>query len=74
MEAGAQHHTPHFHAYYLEFTAVFSINPIDVIAGQIPKKQQRLVEAWTELHINELNEDWENLQNGKLPKPIEPLK
>jgi len=74
MEAGAQHHTPHFHAYYQEFTAIYSIDQIELIAGQFPKKQQRLVEAWAELHVSELKEDWDNLQNGKLPKPIEPLK
>jgi len=74
MEAGAQHHILHFHAYYQDFTALFSIDQIDLIAGQFPKKQQRLVEAWAELHKNELKDDWENLQNGKLPKPIEPLK
>ncbi len=74
MEAGIQHHTPHFHAYYQENTAVFSIDPVELVAGSFPKKQQRLVEAWAELHINEIKEDWELLQNGILPNPIEPLK
>jgi hypothetical protein len=74
MEVGIQHHTPHFHAYYQEYTAVFSIFPVELIAGTLPKKQQRLVEAWAELHINELEEDWRLLQDGTMPKPIEPLK
>ena len=74
MEAGIQHHTPHFHAYYQEQTSVFSIEPIELIAGSLPKRQQRLVEAWAELHISELMDDWQRLQNGILPKPIEPLK
>jgi hypothetical protein len=30
-EAGAQHHTPHFHAYYQEATAIFSIDPIELM-------------------------------------------
>jgi len=74
MEAGIQHHTPHYHVYYQEHTCIYSIEPIEMIAGMIPKKQQRLVEAWAELHTLELREDWECLQKGELPQPIEPLK
>jgi hypothetical protein len=74
LEAGVQHHTPHFHAYYQDEAAVFSIKPIDLIAGNLPKKQHRLVDAWAELHEEELLRDWYLLQSGKLPNPIEPLK
>jgi hypothetical protein len=73
MEAGAQHHVPHFHAYYQEAVAVYGINPIDLISGELPKRQQRMVEAWAELHQNELLEDWARLQAGQLPRPIPPL-
>ena len=74
LEAGIQHHTPHFHAYYQNEVGVFSIEPVDLIAGNLPIKQRRLVEAWAELHVSELNRDWELLQSGQLPIPIEPLK
>lgn len=74
LEAGIQHHTPHFHAYYQEHVAVIGIGAIEILAGSLPRKQQRLVEAWAELHREELLEDWERLQNGIIPKPIEPLK
>ena len=73
-ETGAQHHTPHFHAYYQENTAIFSIDPIELMEGSIPKRQLRLIEAWAELHQNELISDWELLQSGQRPVPIEPLK
>jgi hypothetical protein len=33
MEVGAPHHVPHFHTYYQDAAAVFSLDPIDVIAG-----------------------------------------
>jgi len=36
--------------------------------------QQRLVEAWAELHVTELSADWDLLQTGQSPLPIEPLK
>ena len=73
MEAGEPHHLPHFHAYYQEDVAVFSLNPIDMIAGSLPRRQRRLVEAWAELHVEELAADWERLQTGETPVPIDPL-
>ncbi len=73
MEAGVQHSIPHFHAYYQKQATVFSINPVELIAGNFPLRQKRLVEAWAELHQEELQKDWERLQSGKLPEPIEPL-
>ncbi|TAK63894.1 MAG: DUF4160 domain-containing protein [Bacteroidetes bacterium] len=54
MGTGIQHNTPHFHAYYQDDVAVYSINPIEIIAGSLPKRQERLVEAWAELHQQEL--------------------
>ena len=73
MEVGAPHHLPHFHAYYQDDEAVFSLNPIELIAGSLPRRQQRLVEAWAELHFAELLADWERLQSGRRPLPIAPL-
>ena len=73
MEAGVQHHRPHFHAYYGDDIAVYSLDSIEVLAGQLPKRQQRLVEAWAELHQAELEEDWQRLQAGQPPEPIAPL-
>ncbi len=74
METGVQHHTPHFHIYFQQDVAVFSIEPIELIAGTLPRRQQRLVEAWAELHQMELKKDWDLLQDGHLPVPIQPLK
>lgn len=73
-EVGATHHRAHFHAYYQEHVAVVSIDPIEIISGSLPRRQQRLVEAWAELHQPELVADWERLQGGQAPVPIEPLK
>jgi len=73
MEAGLPHHTPHFHAYYREAVAVYSINPVELISGELPRRQQRMVEAWAELHQDALFEDWRRLQAGQLPQPIAPL-
>jgi hypothetical protein len=65
---------PHFHAYYQESVAVFSISPVEIMTGSTPQRQQRLIEAWAELHQEELLADWNLLQEGKRPAPIDPLR
>ena len=73
-EPRSQHHRPHFHAYYQDDVGIFSIDPVELMAGSLPKRQRRLVEAWAELHQAELLADWKKLQEGRLPEPIDPLK
>ena len=73
MEVQVPHHVPHFHAYYQDDVAVFSLEPIELIAGSLPRRQRRLVEAWAELHEDELMADWQRLQDGQAPLAIEPL-
>src|ERR1051326_4365827 len=73
VEAGAPHHTPHFHAYYAGKVAVYQIQPVELISGALPRRQTRLVEAWAELHETELLAAWRRLQDGQLPRPIPPL-
>lgn len=73
MEPGGQHHKPHFHAYYGDDVAIYALSPIELIAGSLPRRQQRFVEAWAELHEEELLGDWELLQSGQVPLPIAPL-
>ena len=72
-EPAERHHTPHFHAYHGEHVAVFSISPLALITGSVPQRQQRLVEAWAELHTDELLAAWQLLEEGRKPSPIVPL-
>ena len=72
-EPQAPHYRPHFHAYYQEDVGVYAIDTIELIAGQLPRRQHRLVEAWAELHQRELLADWERLQSGQMPFKIDPL-
>lgn len=72
-EANTPHHRPHFHAYYQDDVAIYGVDQVELITGFLPRRQQRLVEAWAELHQEELREDWERLQRGRRPLPIEPL-
>ena len=74
VEFNMPHHVPHFHAYYQDDAAIYSIDPVELIAGSLPKRQHRLVEAWAELRRAELLADWRRLQEGGKPQAIEPLK
>ena len=73
-EPGEPHHLPHFHVYYQNYVAVYSIDPVEMIGGALPRHQRRLVEAWAELHQGELRENWERLQRGQMPYKIAPLR
>ena len=73
-EPSAPHHSPHFHAYYQNHQAVFNIGTIEIIGGNLPQREIRLVEAWAELHQGELLENWQRLQAGEAPYKIAPLR
>ena len=73
VETGGQHHRSHFHAYYGDDVAIYTLSPIELMAGSLPRRQRRLVEAWAELHEDELLADWQLLQSGQVSLPIAPL-
>jgi len=73
FEPRARHHAPHFHAFYQGQLAAFGIDPVELMAGNFPLKQQRLIEAWAEIHQEELRAAWEALQAGRAPEKIDPL-
>lgn len=70
----AEHNPPHFHAYYQEYKALVDITSCEIIEGNLPAKQAKLVLAWAELHKDELTADWALASKGELPFKIEPLK
>lgn len=67
------HHLPHIHAKYAEFEASISIQDGEILGGELPRKQLRLVQAWIELHRDELQADWEIAVSGENPYKIAPL-
>jgi hypothetical protein len=72
-EAATRHRSPHFHVYYQDNMAVYGIDPVRRISGSVPLRQRRLVEAWAELHHQELQANWNRLMAGRKPAPISPL-
>jgi hypothetical protein len=73
-EIESPHHRPHLHAQYQDAQVVLALDTIEVLAGQLPRRQQRLLEAWVELHQAELLAAWQAAQSGRSPPKIEPLR
>lgn len=74
VEAGERHHRPHFHVYYQGHASIIAIEPVEILAGNLPSKQERLALAWASIHESELRRCWNRLQAGQLPGKIEPLR
>ena len=72
--APKEHNPPHIHVYYQDDTASFEIESGEILKGKIPTKQTRMVQAWIEIHKDELLADWKLCQNKEQPFKIEPLK
>ena len=69
-----QHHSPHLHAEYAGERAVFGILQGQVIAGNLPVAKVRLVQAWIEIHRDELLADWSLAVQGEDVFRIDPLR
>ncbi len=67
------HNLPHLHAKYAEFEASINLADGELLAGELPRKQLRLVQAWVELNRDALMADWELARSGQLPFKIDPL-
>jgi hypothetical protein len=65
-----QHHFPHIHVRYNENEAVFKIPEGDLMEGSL----LRMVQAWIEIHRDELMGDWTLAINGQEVYKIDPLK
>lgn len=72
--APKEHNPAHIHAYYQDYKIIIGIHNCEVIDGYFPVRQLRLIQAWIEIHKDELLADWALCQNGEKPFQIEPLK
>ncbi len=69
-----QHNSPHIHVHYQDDSAIIELPTGAVIEGKLPKSKQKLVDAWVEIHRDELMADWELALNGEPVFKIDPLK
>lgn len=68
-----KHHQPHIHAEYQGAMAAFNIETGDILSGSIPANKSRLVQAWIEIHRDELMADWQLAITGERIFKIKPL-
>ena len=69
-----RHHQPHIHVEFSGEEAVISIPDGEVIEGSIRGNKLKLVQAWIEIHRDELVADWELAVSGQPPFAIDPLR
>jgi hypothetical protein len=69
-----EHNPPHIHVRYQNESAIFSIPSGDMTEGKFSSRNIRLVQAWIELHREELMMNWELCRNDEQPYKIEPLR
>lgn len=69
-----QHTIPHIHVRYQGEEVVVSVPQGDVLEGKIPVSKMKLLQAWIELHKDELVANWELAVSGQQPYKIEPLR
>lgn len=64
---------PHFHATYGGKEILVSIHDIEILEGELPSKQEKMVLGWAAFHQTELEEDWELAAQKQELFPIAPL-
>ncbi len=72
-EVGGKHNMPHIHAEYSGDEIVITLDGT-ILEGGIPKNKLKLLEAWMEIHREDLEANWKLLTNGEQFFRIDPLK
>ncbi len=69
-----RHQLPHIHVQYGDEEAVISIPDGEVIEGSIRANKLKLLQAWIEIHQEDLMADWQLAVNGQPVFKIDPLR
>ena len=72
-ENGTRHNLPHIHAEYSGNEVVVALDGT-ILEGEIPKARMKLLDAWMEIHREDLNANWRLLSNGEQFFRIDPLR
>lgn len=72
-EMGGRHNIPHIHAEYSGEEIVVALDGT-VLEGNFPKNKMKLLDAWMEIHREDLEANWKLLSNGEQFFRIDPLK
>lgn len=68
-----KHHTQHVHIEYGDYEASFDFDS-NIIAGSLPNKQRKMVEAWVLMHQDELKSLWKVINETGEYFKIDPLR
>lgn len=72
-ENSGKHKMPHIHAEYSGNEVVVALDGT-VLEGEIPKAKMKLLDAWMEIHREDLEANWTLLSSGEQFFRIDPLK
>lgn len=72
-EMGGKHNIPHIYAEYSGEEIVVALDGT-VLEGNFPKNKMKLLDAWMEIHREDLEANWKLLSNGEQIFRIDPLK
>lgn len=61
------HPPPHFHAVYGEHNALFNIESLEMIEGDLTPRAKKLVVEWATEYQSELIRMWQTQEFKKLP-------
>jgi hypothetical protein len=67
------HNPAHFHAFYGGQEAQFGLEPIRMLAGNLPSRAVSMVLEWAALHQTQLLRNWQRLRNEQPVERVEPL-
>ncbi|NCS76745.1 MAG: DUF4160 domain-containing protein [Microcystis aeruginosa K13-07] len=63
----ADHPPPHFHAIYGDYNALFNLETLEIIEGDLPNRATKMVVEWATIYQPELLKMWNNQEFNKLP-------
>ena len=69
----SDHAPPHFHVRYGEYKAVYTIAPVGIIKGRLPKRAHGLIVEWAGRRQADLKGNWARAQRHDDPQRIPPL-
>ena len=69
-----RHARPHIHAEYGDHVASIAIDDGEILSGSLPPSKMKLVQAWIEIHIEDLMADWKLAVEGEPGFKIDPLR
>ena len=67
-----KHHKPHIHARYNGMKASYDLES-NRMSGDMPPKQDKLIQAWIHIHKEELNSLWTLMREENKYFKIKPL-